>query len=180
MNVKTARKRRTGCLLPLGLYLLAVVVMYFITLPAAVTDDFTGNTARIFSIATVISSQGGNQYRRTTLETVEARDEELPALVFLLPDKEITIDNGDIHHVTVLEDHDDWQLIEFDYANTYIAKSIYRAYADRIEPVSFRMVSHAGQAMLAFILIVPVYLVAWLITVIRNQRARVASRDDKV
>ncbi len=174
MNAKTARKRRTGCLLPLGLYLLAVVVMYFITLPEAVTDDFTGNTARIFSIATVIPSQDGNQYRRTTLETVEARDEELLALVFLLPEKKITIDTGDIHHVTVLEDHDDWQLIEFNYANTYMAKSIYKAYADRVEPVSFRMASHVGQAMLALVLIVPVYFVAWLITVIRNRRARLA------
>lgn len=40
-------EQRTGrLLLPLGLYLIAVVVMYIVTLPPTVTEDFGGDASR--------------------------------------------------------------------------------------------------------------------------------------
>jgi len=106
---------------------MVVVVMYFICLPPAVTDDLTADTARKSSVVTVVQTEDRNEYSRTTLETIEARPEALPALVFLLPARETTFVDGDIHGAIVLEDHDDWQLIEFRYANTYARSSIYNA-----------------------------------------------------
>jgi hypothetical protein len=170
MSNEASKKRRTGCLLPLGIYLVAVIVMYFLSVPSTVTDDFGGNTARIFSVATVSESEGGTDYGRTTLESIEERDEELPPQHFLLPEERITIVRGDVHHAVVLEDHGDWQLIEFKYNNTYMASSVYKAYADRVEPVSFKMHAHVGQTTMAFLLILPAWFVAWLITFLRNRR----------
>ena len=39
MAQEILNKRKTGCLMPLALYVTAVTAMYFITLPAEVTDD---------------------------------------------------------------------------------------------------------------------------------------------
>ena len=178
MNDKELKKYRTGCLFPLGMYLLAAVVMYYITLPPVITD-FNENNARTFSIATVVPTEEGYVYGRTTLESFEERQKQVPDLVFLLPQEKITIEMGDIHHAVVLSDHGDWQLIEFHYSNTYMASSIYKAYADRIEAVSFQMRFSVGHVMIAIMMVVPVYLLALLTTFIRNRRARRSLNDAK-
>ena len=158
------------------MWLVAVVIMFFVTRSAPVTTEFDERTARLFSIAVAEKTDKGIQYKRTSLAIVQGRDPALPPVDYRLPETQITIDEGDVHYVTVLEDHGEWQLIRFLYNNTYMGESIYRAYADRVEPVSFHMTSHIGQAMMAMFLVVPVYIAAWLITFIRNRRAAASAR----
>lgn len=165
-------KHRTGCLLPLVLYLAAATAMYFATRPAAVTSNFDNRVAGTFSVAVVKETQGGYDYVRTTLETIQSRHPELPPQRYLLPEPEIRMDYENFYVAKVLEDHQDWQLIEFSYSNTYDSTSIYKAYPDRVEPVYFRINSHVGQAMLALPLAVAVYLLAVLVAFLRNLRAR--------
>jgi len=165
-------KHRTGCLLPLALYIAAAAAMYFVTRPPAVTSDFDGQVASTFSVAVVIEKQDGFEYARTTLETINARQPELPPERYLLPEPEIRTNSKYFYVIKILEDHGDWQLIEFNYSNTYNSTSIYKAYPDRVEPVYFRINSHVGQAMLALPLALVVYLFAVLIAFIRNLRAR--------
>jgi len=167
------KKYRTGCLVPLGLYLAVLVTGYLVTRPALITEDFSGPTSHSFSVAVVAETDGGYRYGRQTLDTIRERDPELPSLRYLLPQQRVTIDVGDIHHATVLEDHDDWQLIEYDYSNTYMATSVYRAYADRIEPVSYQMTSSVGDAigfMAVTIIALLLYLLAASVNYVRNRR----------
>jgi len=175
-DTTSKRKRGVGCLLPLGLYVVSLVVIIFLTRPPEITDDFSGRTARMFSVATVSQAGNGPDYGVTSLEALQTRSPDLSPQRFLLPEENVTISAGDIHRVTVLEDHGDWQLIRFNYSNSYTATSVYRAFAGRIEPVSFRMTSSIGDGMIAIVLIVPVYLLALLITFIRNRR-NVGVRD---
>ncbi len=60
----------------------------------------------------------------------------------------------------------DWQLVEYRYANTVDSTSRYRAYADRVEPISHRVTSHPGLLIAFVLLALPVWLasfvVAWL------------------
>ncbi|MDX2314918.1 MAG: hypothetical protein QNL90_12705 [Gammaproteobacteria bacterium] len=165
-------KHRTGCLLPLALFIVAATAMYFVTRPPAVTSDFKEQIASTFSVAVVIEKQSGFEYVRTTLETINSRPPELPPARYLLPEPEVRMDYENLYVVKVIEDHGDWQLIEFSYANTYDSTSIYKAYSDRVEPVYFRINSHVGQVMLALPLALVIYVLAVLIAFIRNWRAR--------
>jgi len=176
--MKKKVRRGVGCLLALAIYIPAIVIMYFVTLPDEVTEDFTGKNARIFSVATFKDGENRYDYERTTLETIQGRDPELPGLEFRLPESEVVMTDHNIYHVYVLEDHGDWQLIEFNYSNTYTSKSLYRAYANRVEPISFQMTSNVGQAMMALGLIIPVYVVAWLIAFIWRRRAPQVPGDE--
>ena len=166
------KKRGVGCLLALAIYIPAVIIGYFLTLPDEVTDDFEGRNARLFAVATVLIDDGEVTYGSTSLEEVRELPAGMPLAEFMLPEPHVKISTHDIHNVYVLEDHGDWQLIEFNYANSHTSRSVYRAYSDHVEPVSFRITSHAGQAMLALALIIPTYVVAWLITYVRRRRAK--------
>ena len=146
--------------------------MYFVTRPPAVTSEFNDQVASTFSVAVVTEKHDGFDYVRTTLETINARHPELPPARYLLPESEIQMVYENSYVAKVLEDHGDWQLIEFHYSNTYDSTSIYKAYPDRVEPVYFRINSHVGQVMLALPLVLVVYVLAVLITFIRNWRAR--------
>jgi len=172
---KADKKHRTGCLVPFGLYVMVLVTGFFVTRPPLITENFPEQTARSFSVAVVEEAEDGYEYGRRTLQTIQERDPELPPFRYLLPEQRITITVGDIHHATVIEDHEDWQLIEFDYSNTYMATSIYRAYADRVEPVSYQMTASVGDAMMAMAvtaIAVLLYLFAALINFVRNRRNR--------
>lgn len=170
-------KHRTGCLLPLTLYVVAAIALFFVTRPFAVTSDFEHQAADIFSVALVFERQDGFEYARTTLEMINARDLELPPQRYLLPEPEVRFSDGNSYVVKVLEDHGHWQLIEFNYLNTYNSTSVYEAHSDRVVPVYFRINSHVGQAMLALPLAVAVYVLAVLITFIRNWRARSSGEE---
>lgn len=165
-----SNKYRVGCLMPLALYVVAIAIMYVITVPPEVTSNFTGRNARIFSVAIADRSDGVVQYRRVSFEAIMERDNDMPALDYALPEGKVIISEGDIHSATVIENHGDWQLIEFNYSNSYTATSIYRAFPDRVEPVSFQITSSVGQAFMAIPMIVLVYLLAWVITFARNWR----------
>jgi len=161
-------------LIPLGLYGAVMVIGFFVTRPPLITEDFSENVARSFSIAIVEESTDGAVYGRRTLETVLERGAELRPYRYLLPERQITINNGDIHHATVLDDNGESQLIEFNYANTYMATSVYRAYEDRIEPVSYQMTSSVGDVMMAMaftVVAVLLYALARLVNFIRHRRA---------
>ena len=140
--------------------------------------DFGGQAARTFSVAVVIEEQDGFEYLRTTLETINSRHPELPPERYLLPVPEIRMSYENFYVVKVLEDHGDWQLIEFNYSNTYDSTSIYKAYTGRVEPVYFQINSHVGQVMLAVPLALVIYVLAVLITFIRNWRARRADVEE--
>ena len=168
-------KHRVGCLVPLGLYIAVLVVGFFVTRPPLITDNFSENVARSVSIAIVKEDTDGVVYERRTLETILERGAELRPYRYLLPEREITIDNGDIHHATVLEDNGESQLIEFNYANTYMATSVYRAYEDRVEAVSYQVTASVGDAMMLMALTVVavlLYALARLVNFIRNRRVR--------
>jgi hypothetical protein len=173
---KRRRRQRIGCLLPLVVYVALLVPGYFLTLPPAVTEDFSRHS-RSFSIAGVRAGDAGGEveYLAWTLARV-ARGPADAGVTFLLPEPQVTIDVGDIHRVRVLEEHGDWQLVEYDYANTHTSTSVYRAYRDRVEPVSYRVTSSIAHAFLAMVLIVPAYLVAAIIIAVRNRRARRTQR----
>ncbi len=171
---KPTKKHRTGCLIPLGIYIAVLVIGFFTTRPAPITDDFADRASRKFSIATVRESADGFEYGRQTLEGYLERDPERLAFSYLLPEAKITIQVGDIHQAAIIEDHGDWQLIEFNYSNTYMATSIYRAYTDRIEPVSYQLNSSVGDAMAGMIVTIAalfLYLLAVIINFFRNRRA---------
>lgn len=172
MDGEKPRKHRAGCLIPLAIWIVAVVAMYFVTRSPPVTEDFDDRIARRFSVTYAEVTDRGVVYRVTTLEAVRSRNPELPRIDYRLGDSDIRIDVGDVHYVSVIEEHGDWQLVKFVYNNTYMGESIYRAYDGRVEPVSFHMVSHVGQAMAALALVIPAYVLAWMIAVFRNFRDR--------
>ena len=161
------RRRRVGCLLPLLFYVLLLVPGYYLALPAPVTEDFTGRNAHLFYIA---ATTGEGKYSTYSLEDLRSEDASERALTFLLNADQITIEQGDIHHASVLEQHDDWQLVKFNYSNSHTSSSVYRAYTDRVEPVRYQMTSNVGHAMLMLALVIPAYLFAALYNFVRNWR----------
>ena len=137
------------------------------------TDDFTGRTAREFAIAAVGANDAGNvEYRALNLEILNADNYDTTNLSFLLPQASVTIDVGDIHEAEVLEDHGDWQLVAFHYSNTRTSTSVYRAYADRIEPVSYRLTSSVGHVFMAVFLLIPALVATWIVSAIIAWRRR--------
>ena len=166
------KKHRIGCLMPLGIYVLVFVIFYFVTLPKPITDDFLNSAGRQFSVAVGLEIDGATEWRRMRLQTLHERDPELPRPLFMLAEPELQMDYENFYIVTVLEDHGDWQLLEFDYSNTYNSTSVYRAYADRIEPVSYQPTFGVGHMMFAPVLILPTILLAWVITMLRNRRSQ--------
>lgn len=172
---KPQKEYRTGCLIPLGLYLVVLVIGYFVTRPPMITADFSDSVASRFSVATVAEMADGFEYSILHLSSIRERHLRRPVLRFMLPEPRITINVGDIHHARILEDHGDWQLIEFSYSNTYMATSIYRAYFDRVEPVSFQVTSSVGDVFMVMLftgVAVGLYLLAAGINFFRNRRAR--------
>ena len=116
---------KVGCLLFIAVYVLLLVPSYYLSRPAAVTEDFTGRNARLFNVAAVASANasGSSAYSSHSLDQLDAGTLDLATLTFLLAESKITIEQGDIHHATVAEDHGSWQLVEFHYSNTHTSTS---------------------------------------------------------
>ena len=174
----SASRKASGCLVFIVIYTLCLIGMYFATIPPEETKDFTGRTAREFTIAGFVKSNSNQEpeYKVFNLDNLTSGKIDLSNITFLLPGKVMTIDVGDIHHVEVLEDHGDWQLVAFNYSNTRMSISTYRAYDDRIEPVSYKLTSHVGQVFSAIILFIPALILSMIITAILNWRAKRARR----
>lgn len=167
------KRKSSGCMTFIAIYGSCLFVTYFATTPKQ-TEDFTGRTAREFSVAGVMTSNldEGVSYRAFNLEFLTSGKLDITDLTFLLPQKSITINVGDIHSAEILEDNGEWQLVAFYYSNTRTSTSIYRAYKDRIEPVSYRVTSSAGHVFLAMILLIPALVLSKIVTAILDWRAK--------
>jgi hypothetical protein len=179
-NSPKSQPKTPGCLIFIVVYLLCLIGMYFTTNQPEETKDFTGRVAREFSIAGIIKTDSpqSRKYKVFSLEALNSGKIDLSDITFLLPEKAITIDVGDIHHATILEDHVEWQLVAFNYSNTRTSTSTYRAYKDRIEPVAYKLTSQAGQAFAAIILVVPALILSMIIRAVLNWRAKRVIRDE--
>jgi len=168
------KKRRSayGLMIFVAIYGVGLVVMYFVTTPTE-TDDFTGPIARNFTIAGIVTGEvtDDRPYRVLNLERLNAGELDLSDITFLLPQPTITINVGDIHRAEILEDHGEWQLVAFHYSNTRTSTAVYRAYVDRIEPVSYRLTSSAGHLFYAVLLLIPTAFLTWIITAILRRRS---------
>ena len=163
---------KSGCLTFILIYGLCLIVLYFTSTPTQ-TTDFVDRTAHEFTVAGVVRSNlnEGEDYRVFNLERLNAGSIDLTGITFLLPQRSITINVGDIHRAEILEDHGEWQLVAFHYSNTRTSTSIYRAYQDRIVPVSYRLTSSVGQFFGAIFLLIPAFIASAVITGILNWRA---------
>jgi len=171
---------RPGCMTFTVIYGLCLIAIYIAGTPPKQTKDFTGRTAWEFTVAafTTDNSIDGVTYRVLNLEYLNSRELDLTDLTFLLPEREVFINVGDLHNAEILEDHGEWQLVAFYYSNTRTSTSIYRAYQDRIEPVSYKITSHVGQVIGAFYLFIPALLLSIIVTAIINWRARRAIKTE--
>jgi len=162
-----------GVLIFVAIYGVSLVALYYASTPTE-TDDFTGSVARNFTVAGVVAGDDAIEqpYRVYTLERLKFVELNLDDVSFLLPKPMITINVGDIHRAKILEDHGDWQLVQFDYSNTRTSTSIYRAYADRIEPVSYRLTSSFMHMFAVLLLFVIALVFTGIITAVLNWRAR--------
>jgi hypothetical protein len=105
--------------------------------------------------------------------TLAALSKPDPTLRFLLAGNEVQLPGGDLHQAVLIQKSGDWQLVEYRYANTVDSTSRYRAYADRIEPISHRVTLHPGLLIAFVLLALPVWLVAFVAAwVWRRYRAK--------
>lgn len=151
------------------MYALALTAVYFASTPE-VTGNFTEREGRDFHVAAVRLTKDANDanYVAYSLAHLDAGKVDLASVSFLLPEDVINITGGDLHKVTVLERHPDWQLIEYHYGNTHDSISRYRAFKDRIEPISYRITMHIGLFFGAIVLLIPAWIVSALINRIWN------------
>jgi len=172
-TIKKQQGKDYGMTIFLVIYIASLIAMYVASTPTE-TTNFTGLTARNFTVAGIVTGEVTNDspYRVLNLQQLTAGNVDLSEITFLLPQPTITINVGDIHRVEVLEFHDDWQLVAFHYSNTRTSTAIYRAYPDRVEPVSYRLTSSAGHLFYAVLLLIPAVFLTWVITTFCNWRAR--------
>jgi hypothetical protein len=122
----------------------------------ASTPEQTGDFARIEKQFRVMAwTDGGAQ--PSTLAGMAKPD---AGRSFLLPGRTAEVPGGDLHRATVLESRADWQLIEYEYGNTVSSVSRYRAFRDRVEPLSHRVTFHPGVLVTLTIAAVLAWLLA--------------------
>jgi len=163
----------SGVLIFVAIYGVSLAALFFLSTPTE-TNDFTGLVAENFTVAGIVA--GGDAieqpYRVFTLARMNSGELNQDGVSFLLPKPKITINVGDIHRARILEDHGDWQLVQFDYSNTRTSTSIYRAYADRIEPVSYRLTSSPMHMFAVLLLFVIALAITGIIASVLKWRAR--------
>lgn len=162
-------------------YVIAVTVMYFVWTPE-VTGNFTEREERGFHVAAVSLTKGTKDasYVPFTLAYLKTGKVDLSSVSFLLPqgDIKINIPGAELHKVTVLERHPDWQLVEYRYVNTNNSTSRYRAFKDRIEPVSYRITMGMALVFNLIALLIPAVIVSALINAIWKSVARRRKMSD--
>lgn len=164
-----------GCLTFIIIYCLFLTVMYLTSTPT-LTTNFSGRTAHEFSVAGVARNylSDEDRYRIFNLERLNSGNIDVINITYLLPETPITIYVGDIHKAEILEDHGEWQLVAFHYSNTRTSTSVYRAFDDRIEPVSYALTSSVGHVFGAMVLFLPAVLLSAVVTAIRKRVFRKA------
>lgn len=161
METTKASRKAGGTLAFCVVYAASVMWMY-----AASTPEITGeppeSDLRSFRVAAVKAGTASNspEYVTFTLAQLRKPGVDRSQVSFLLPEKAVQIPGGDLHRATVLENHSSWQLVEYDFGNTHSSISRYRAYKDRVEPVSYRITFHPGIVIWAVILFVPALITA--------------------
>jgi hypothetical protein len=155
-----------------------VTIMYFTSTPEVV-GNFSEREERDFHVAAVRLKMGANESKFVgySLSYINSGKVDLASVSFLLPEESIDIPGGDIHTVTILEHHPDWQLVEYRYGNTHDSVSRYRAFKGRIEPVSYRITMHPGVVFWALVLLIPAWLIGALINAVWNALARRRTSD---
>jgi hypothetical protein len=166
------RRSKHGIPVFIVVYGLSLIVMYVVTTPTEI-PPFDERTVWNFTVAGVVTGEVTNnqQFRVLNLQQLKSGNADLSEITFLLPRPTITINVGDIHRVEVLEFHDDWQLVAFHYSNTRTSTAIYRAYADRVEPVSYRVTSTVGHLGYATFLLIPAFMISRIIAGFLGWRA---------
>lgn len=177
-NEPAVEPKNRRVLMFFAIYGVGVAVLYVVSTPT-ISEDFSGVTGRYFTVAGVATNVDSDEsrYRVFRLEALRSGELDLDGITFLLPQPNITINVGDIHRAAVTEDHGDWQLVTFYYANTRTTTSVYRAYADRVEPVSYRLTSSAGLLSSAVLMLIPAVFLTSVITAVLNWRTRRARRQ---
>ena len=105
------------------------------------TTDFSGKVAKDFYIALVDldTTNSKDKYSFRRLNDIESNPPDLSVYSYILPDTYSEIPSkGDTYHFEVLEEDSGTQLIELSYSNTHSSWSVYRAFQDKIVPVSHR------------------------------------------
>jgi hypothetical protein len=161
---RNARARSRSRWAGIAAYAAMVAVMYVYSTPTT-TANFSENERKKFKVAAMRLSPaaGESRFLGVSLADIDSKKVDPASVSFLLPAGPIDIRQGDLHEVVVLERHPDSQLVEYRYANTVNSDSRYRAYRDRVEPVSYRVTMHPGIFILAFVLVIPAALVQWLV-----------------
>jgi hypothetical protein len=175
--VRKKQNRKYTLAIFIVVYGLGLIVTYVVTTPTE-TPPFDERVNWNFTLAGVITGDVTNnqRFRVLNLQQLKTGNVDLSEMTFLLPRPTVTIDVGDIHRVEVLEFHDDWQLVAFHYSNTRTSTAVYRAYANRIEPVSYRVTSTAGHLAYAAVLLIPAFLISRIIAGFLGWRARRSSK----
>ena len=181
-NTKARTKGSSpGYLTHLVVYGLAVTAVYYASTPE-VTGNFTERQERDFHIAAVRLTKTAKEasYVALSLAQLKAGKVDLASVSFLLPQGDIKINDpgADLHEVTVLERHPDWQLVEYYYGDTHDSISRYRAFRHRIEPVSYRITMDVGLVFSAIVLLVPAVIVSALINAVWKRVARRRKASD--
>ena len=177
-NSPKSQPKTSGGRIFIVVYLLCLIGMYFISTPKE-TKDFKGVAKGFIIVGFVKTKSPENpEYKIFSLAALRSGNVDLSDITFLLPEKAITSDVGDIHPAKILEDHGEWQLVKINYSYTRMSTSIYRAYKDRIEPVSWKLKFSLGIFLSAIILFLPAFIVSIIIRDFLNWHARRAIRDE--
>lgn len=155
-------------------YLAAVTIMYRVATPEMAGPALTEREERNFRVAALRLKPAPQEAKFVgyTLSSIRSGKVDPSAISFLLPNEPFEIAQGDIHSVSVLERHAEWQLVEYRFANTYDSVSRYRAFKDRIEPLSYRITMHPGVFIWAFLLLIPAWLVGALVNLVWPRLSR--------
>ena len=144
-----------GNLLFVAFYLPLAVLVYFASAPEE-TSDFT----RVAKQFRVMAMRDGKPVSMTLAEVSKPGH----GVSFLLPGRVVELPGGDLHKATVLESQPERQLVQYEYSNTIDSISRYRAFRDRVEPVSHRLTAYPALV----ISLVAILLPAWLLSLVVN------------
>ena len=121
---KPAAATKAGCLMPMAFWFFFLVLYFNFGLPPPVTAPFSEQDARRFYIATVDRSSDEVRYGRSTLAAYRAAGTNASNLDYRLPVSQVTINDGDIDQVTVLDEELGSQRIEYVHNNSALRASI--------------------------------------------------------
>lgn len=161
-------KKHPGCLSLIILYGISMFIVHFALIAPEETKNFTGVVARHFYIA--VFPQSGKNVKQIpqliNLTQLNSGTYNHAGKTFLLPEKKLL--NSDVE-VEILEDHRNWQLVALKYSDMEISCSVYRAYPDRIEPVSYKQTTNIVLIVFAMGLSAVVCLVYSIIFFVFNR-----------